>query len=97
VSASLISGGLAGAMAQTFSYPVDVTRRRMQLALMYPETNKFAHGMVSSLMLIYREDGVVRGLYRGLSINYLRAVPMAAISFATNEAFKQLFGVPARS
>ena len=38
---------------------------------------------------IYREDGVVKGLYRGLSINYLRAIPMVALSFATYEVVKQ--------
>ncbi|KAG8298918.1 hypothetical protein J6590_002885 [Homalodisca vitripennis] len=40
--AKLLCGGLAGAVAQSFSYPMDVTRRRMQLAMMSPETQKFA-------------------------------------------------------
>lgn len=39
--AKLLCGGLAGAVAQSFSYPLDVTRRRMQLAMMNPETRKF--------------------------------------------------------
>uniref|UniRef100_A0A1B6E2F8 Uncharacterized protein n=2 Tax=Clastoptera arizonana TaxID=38151 RepID=A0A1B6E2F8_9HEMI len=41
VPAKLLCGGLAGAVAQSFSYPMDVTRRRMQLAMMNPETRKF--------------------------------------------------------
>lgn len=41
VPAKLLCGGLAGALAQSFSYPFDVTRRRMQLAMMNPETAKF--------------------------------------------------------
>ncbi|XP_075228346.1 solute carrier family 25 member 16-like isoform X2 [Lycorma delicatula] len=41
VPAKLICGGLAGAVAQSVSYPMDVTRRRMQLAMMNPETRKF--------------------------------------------------------
>ena len=41
VPAKLLCGGFAGAVAQTFSYPFDVTRRRMQLAYMKPETRKF--------------------------------------------------------
>lgn len=41
VPAKLLCGGLAGAIAQTFSYPLDVTRRRMQLAMMDPQTAKF--------------------------------------------------------
>ncbi len=41
IPAKLLCGGLAGAVAQTFSYPLDVTRRRMQLAYMDPKTAKF--------------------------------------------------------
>lgn len=41
IPAKLFSGGFAGAIAQSFSYPLDVTRRRMQLAMMNPETEKF--------------------------------------------------------
>lgn len=43
IPAKLVCGGIAGAIAQTFSYPLDVTRRRMQLAMMTPETSKFAY------------------------------------------------------
>ena len=41
VYAKLICGGLSGAVAQSFSYPMDVARRRMQLAMMHAETEKF--------------------------------------------------------
>lgn len=43
IPAKLFCGGLAGAVAQSFSYPMDVTRRRMQLAMMTPETHKFGY------------------------------------------------------
>ncbi|KAL1123254.1 hypothetical protein AAG570_002340 [Ranatra chinensis] len=93
VSAKLLCGGFAGAIAQSFSYPMDVTRRRMQLAMMNPETAKFGMGMVRTLVLIYRENGIVNGLYRGMSINYLRASPMVAVSFAVYELMKQLLNL----
>ena len=41
IPARLLSGGIAGAIAQSFSYPLDVTRRRMQLAMMTPTTHKY--------------------------------------------------------
>jgi len=90
VPAKLICGGLAGAVAQSISYPLDVTRRRMQLALMRPETSHFSKGMLSTLKFIYTENGIVKGLYRGMSINYMRAIPMVAVSFSTYEMCKQL-------
>lgn len=89
VPAKLFCGGLAGAVAQSISYPMDVTRRRMQLAMMNPDTRKFGMGMVQTLSIIYKENGVLKGLYRGMSINYIRAIPMVAVSFSTYELMKQ--------
>ncbi|CAG9863572.1 unnamed protein product [Phyllotreta striolata] len=90
VPAKLACGGLAGAAAQSVSYPLDVTRRRMQLAMMNPDTRHYADGMFSTLRKIYAEHGIVRGLYRGMSINYMRAIPMVAVSFSAYELCKQL-------
>lgn len=90
IPSKLICGGLAGALAQTFSYPLDVTRRRMQLAMLNPETEQFGKNMFSTLRLIYTQNGVVKGLYRGMSINYMRAIPMVAVSFSTYELCKQM-------
>ncbi|XP_066140514.1 solute carrier family 25 member 16-like [Euwallacea fornicatus] len=93
VPAKLLCGGLAGAIAQSFSYPLDVTRRRMQLAMMKPETQHFGHGMIKTLKHIYSDHGIIKGLYRGMSINYMRATPMVATSFSTYELCKQFMGL----
>ncbi|KAJ8975240.1 hypothetical protein NQ317_007360 [Molorchus minor] len=93
VPAKLICGGLAGAVAQSVSYPLDVTRRRMQLAMMNPDTHHFAKGMFSTLGKIYGDHGIIKGLYRGMSINYMRAIPMVAVSFSTYELCKQIMNL----
>jgi solute carrier family 25 (mitochondrial carrier protein), member 16 len=49
--------------------------------------------MVKTLKLIYQENGVVKGLYRGMSINYMRAIPMVAVSFSTYELMKQMLNL----
>ena len=49
--------------------------------------------MVSTLKMIYNDNGIVRGLYRGMSINYMRAIPMVAVSFSTYELTKQWLGL----
>lgn len=90
IPSKLMCGGFAGAIAQSIAYPMDVTRRRMQLAMMMPETHKFGRfGMIQTLVHIYRENGIFHGLYRGMSINYLRAMPMVAVSFSVYELMKQ--------
>lgn len=45
--------------------------------------------MVTTLVEIYQANGVVNGLYRGMSINYFRAIPMVAVSFSVYELMKQ--------
>jgi len=86
VPAKLLCGGLAGAFSQTASYPLDVARRRMQLG-------QFEGGMLKVLGSTYREDGVIKGLFRGMSINYMRAIPMTAVSFSVYEMMKQMMGL----
>ena len=42
-----------------------------------------------TLILVFREHGVRKGLYRGLSVNYIKVTPMVAVSFSTYELMKQ--------
>lgn len=46
--------------------------------------------MMLTIRMIYQENGIMRGLYRGMSINYLRAIPMVSVSFTTYELMKQM-------
>lgn len=92
--AKLVCGGLAGAVAQTLVYPLDVIRRKIQLASMLPEPHKY-HGKRwwTILKIVYQDHGIRNGLFRGLTINYLRVMPMTAVSFTVYETTKQLFGL----
>lgn len=89
----LLFAATSAAIANTVGYPLDVTRRRMQLALLSSETAKFSESTFKTLKLIYKENGVAKGLYRGLSINYLRVVPLFAVQYAMNDGIKELFGL----
>ena len=80
VPSKLLCGGVAGAIAQTVSYPLDVTRRRMQLSMTSKESEKYAKNLVQTLKLIYQENGISKGLYRGMSINYIRSESFAILS-----------------
>lgn len=81
--ARVISGASAGAIAQTFVYPLDVVRRRMQTGV------KSYQGVFHALRSIAREEGVTRGLYRGLSLNYLKTLPNVAIYMSLYDILKQ--------
>lgn len=93
VPAKVVCGGLAGAFAQTVSYPLDVVRRKMQVSRMLPESHKYDVGWYRILCIVYKEDGIVKGLFRGMSVNYIRAMPMVATSFTVYELVKQWLGL----
>jgi len=73
--AELAAGGLAGMAGQTASYPLEVIRRRMQVGgamgdLRFPS-------IAETAIKIARERGF-RGFFVGLSIGYVKVVPMVA-------------------
>ncbi|GIY06118.1 graves disease carrier protein homolog [Caerostris darwini] len=90
VFAKLLCGGFAGAVAQIISYPLDTARRKMQLSNLSP--HHYRKGLFTTIFLTYYQDGIARGLYRGMTINFLK-IPMVAVSFTVYELLKEHFNV----
>lgn len=88
--AELLCGGIAGLVAQTSSYPLEVIRRRMQVGGLL-DPNTFV-GLVDTTKDIYRVKGL-KGFYVGLSIGYVKVVPMVAVSFAVYDRMKRLLDI----
>jgi len=82
VSQKLLAGGTAGLVAQTSTYPLHVVRRRMQAGK--SEYRSTWHGLRS----IYHTEGVVRGLYKGLTLTFIKGPLQSAIGFTTNDWVK---------
>jgi len=70
-----VAGGLAGLLAQTSSYPIEVVRRRMQVG--GAVGNHEMMGALQTVKSIYSIAGI-RGFYIGLSIGYIK-VPRRSI------------------
>ncbi|KXJ92249.1 mitochondrial carrier domain-containing protein [Microdochium bolleyi] len=88
--AELTAGGLSGAVAQTISYPLEVIRRRMQVGGAVGDGHRLRIGETAGM--IFRERGFA-GFFVGLSIGYVKVVPLAAVSFYTYERMKTVFGI----
>ncbi len=88
--AELLAGGVAGLVSQTASYPLEVIRRRMQVGGAVGDGHRLR--ILETAALILRERGP-RGFFVGLSIGYVKIVPMAAAAFYTYERLKQFFGI----
>lgn len=88
--AQLLAGGVAGLVSQTASYPLEVIRRRMQVGGAVGDGRRLRIGETAALIM--RERGL-RGFFVGLTIGYVKVVPMVAASFYTYERLKTAFGI----
>ncbi|GFP91396.1 graves disease carrier protein [Phtheirospermum japonicum] len=93
----LSCGALAGLFGQTFTYPLDVVRRQMQVEHLQPlsQGGVVYRGTLEGLGSIVRNQGW-RQLYAGLSINYIKIVPSVAIGFTAYDMMKTWLHVPPR-
>lgn len=99
----LFCGAIAGAVSQTASYPFEVTRRRMQVGGVGGGAGISWRDAVKTI----HTEGGWRGFFVGLSIGYVKVIPMTryvqsirtfkkadftnSISFATWQLMKRVF------
>ncbi|KAF8513179.1 mitochondrial carrier domain-containing protein [Hysterangium stoloniferum] len=84
---NLVVGAISGVVGQTISYPFEVVRRRMQVGgLTRPDRWM---GWRETVKSVWRQAGW-RGFFVGLSIGYLKVIPMTAVSFAVWEEMKRI-------
>merc|ERR1712093_259028 len=88
--AELATGGFAGFVSQTVSYPLEVIRRRMQVGGVVGDGHRL--GLRETAGMIFRERGF-KGFYVGLTIGYVKVIPMSAVAFFTYERAKLLLGI----
>lgn len=82
----LIAGGLAGAVAQTTVYPMDLVKTRLQ-------TSGCEGGKVPRVGMLAKEILVQEGpraFYRGLVPSLMGMIPYAGIELAAYETFKDM-------
>ena len=72
-----VAGSLAGVISVSATFPLDTVRAR--LAFQVTET-KYS-GIFNTALVIFRSEGGVAGLYRGLLPTLIGIIPYAGLSF----------------
>lgn len=84
VREKLFAGGAAGLFAQSSTYPLHVVRRRMQAGrVAYTSTWQ-------GLRQIYATEGVAGGLFKGLTLTFIKGPMQSAIGFTVNDTCKRM-------
>lgn len=80
VTRRLVAGGMAGMVACTIAYPLDLIRTRLAAQTEYI----YYTGIGDALKKIVHEEGIV-GLYRGIGATLMQVAPSLAINYAAYE------------
>nr|GMC65406.1 mitochondrial substrate carrier family protein P-like [Ipomoea batatas] len=95
ITIKLACGSVAGLLGQTFTYPLDVVRRQMQVQRLSASNSREMKGTTETLVMIVQRQGW-KHLFSGLSLNYLKVVPSVAIGFTVYDVMKSYLKAPSR-
>lgn len=82
-----LAGGVSGVVATAMTYPLDVLRRRMQVAGLDPALPKRV--CLGEAQHVWRTEGI-RGFYRGLTPEIAKVFPSVAITFVAYEWIRSI-------
>ena len=88
----LCYGAVAGMCGQFFSYPLDIVRRRMQTDGIDGKGYKYRK-LIWTLKYVLRTEGVVKGFYKGMSVNWIKGPIAVGVSFMTFDTVKYFLDI----
>eukprot|EP00002_Diphylleia_rotans_P032890 TRINITY_DN6944_c0_g1_i1.p1 TRINITY_DN6944_c0_g1~~TRINITY_DN6944_c0_g1_i1.p1 ORF type:complete len:290 (-),score=48.79 TRINITY_DN6944_c0_g1_i1:220-1011(-) len=87
----ILAGLTTGAIGSCIANPTDVIKIRMQVqGPLQPGESPRYKGMIDAFIKIYREEGVVRGYYRGVSATAVRAACLTSAQMSSYDHSKFL-------
>ncbi|KAL8831764.1 MAG: hypothetical protein Q9170_005154 [Blastenia crenularia] len=81
----LVCGGAAGITSVTFTYPLDIVRTRLSIqsasfAALSEETRRKLPGMWGTMVTMYKTEGGIMALYRGILPTVAGVAPYVSIN-----------------
>jgi solute carrier family 25 phosphate transporter 23/24/25/41 len=91
---SLVCGAIASSVGQFVAYPLDLTRRRLQVQGVNTKTDtsiKYTGTIDCIKKTLYNEG--FRGLYKGMTPNLLKVIPAVSMYYVVYEQMKKFYGL----
>ncbi|KAI9810396.1 MAG: hypothetical protein M1827_006282 [Pycnora praestabilis] len=90
----LVCGGAAGITSVVCTYPLDIVRTRLSIqsasfAVLGEAARKQLPGMRTTLIGMYKTEGGIRALYRGIIPTVAGVAPYVGLNFMTYEAVRK--------
>ncbi|KAL4911691.1 mitochondrial carrier domain-containing protein [Aspergillus aurantiobrunneus] len=91
----LICGGAAGITSVVITYPLDIVRTRLSIqsasfsALKRESAGEKLPGMFTTMVLIYKREGGLLALYRGIIPTVAGVAPYVGLNFMTYESVRK--------
>ncbi|CEJ60822.1 Putative Solute carrier protein [Penicillium brasilianum] len=91
----LICGGIAGITSVTVTYPLDIVRTRLSIqsasfaGLGARDPSERLPGMFTTMVTIYKTEGGMIGLYRGIVPTVAGVAPYVGLNFMTYESVRK--------
>ncbi|KAG0226501.1 hypothetical protein BGW42_003600 [Actinomortierella wolfii] len=94
----LTAGALAGLTSVACTYPLDIVRTRLSIQSAQvgsdPEALKKLPGIWRTMVIIYKNEGGIVGLYRGLGPTLTGVAPYVALNFQAYEVLRAYLTPP---
>ena len=87
----LFFGACAGLLGQSATYPLDIIRRRMQTDGISGPSRPEYRKMWTTARYVYATEGLKKGLYKGLSMNWVKGPIAVGVSFTTFDLLHGFF------
>jgi len=88
VAILLLMGATSSFCGQITAYPLQLVRTRLQAQGM-PGTKAEYTGIANCFVKVYRQGGVL-GFYRGITPNFMKAIPAISISYVVYEKMREI-------
>lgn len=82
----ILSSASAGALASFLTSPLDMAKLRLQIQRGNGNKGIVYKGIVDCLRQAYRQDGIIKGLFRGAGARVLHFVPATTVTMTCYES-----------